>query len=31
LAHQGRASVNVLGGTGTWIRAGLPVEAGMPA
>jgi len=31
LAHQGRASVNVLGGTGTWIRAGLPVEMGVPA
>jgi rhodanese-related sulfurtransferase len=31
LDHQGRASVNVLGGTGAWIRAGLPVEAGMPA
>jgi rhodanese-related sulfurtransferase len=31
LANQGRPSVNVLGGTGTWIRAGLPVEAGLPA
>jgi rhodanese-related sulfurtransferase len=31
LANQGRRSVNVLGGTGTWIRSGLPVEAGLPA
>lgn len=31
LANQGRRSVNVLGGTGTWIRSGMPVEMGVPA
>ncbi|HSO04628.1 MAG TPA: rhodanese-like domain-containing protein [Candidatus Limnocylindrales bacterium] len=31
LANQGRRSVNVLGGTGMWIREGKPVEAGVPA
>ena len=31
LANQGRQSVNVHGGTGTWILSGKPVEAGVPA
>lgn len=31
LAQQGRRGVNVLGGTGTWIRAGKPAEMGVPA
>jgi rhodanese-related sulfurtransferase len=31
LARNGRESVNVLGGTGTWARAGKPVEMGVPA
>ncbi len=29
LARQGRASVNVLGGTGTWQRSGRPVVQGL--
>jgi rhodanese-related sulfurtransferase len=31
LAQQGRRSVNVLGGTGQWIRSGKPVELGVAA
>ncbi len=31
LANQGRASVNVLGGTGTWLLSGRPVESGVRA
>lgn len=31
LANQGRRSVNVLGGTGTWIMSGKPVVQGMAA
>lgn len=31
LANQGRRSINVHGGTGTWIMSGKPVEKGMAA
>jgi rhodanese-related sulfurtransferase len=31
LARNGRESVNVLGGTGTWVLSGKPVEMGVPA
>lgn len=31
LANQGRRSVNVHGGTGTWVMAGKPVETGLAA
>lgn len=31
LARQGRPSVNVHGGTGTWILSGKPVETGLAA
>ena len=31
LAKQGRRSVNVVGGTGTWTRSGMPVRTGMAA
>jgi rhodanese-related sulfurtransferase len=29
LAKQGRASVNVVGGTGSWARAGKPLQTGV--
>ena len=29
LANQGRASINVQGGTGTWVMSGKPVEMGL--
>lgn len=29
LANQGRASINVQGGTGTWAMSGKPVEMGL--
>jgi hypothetical protein len=31
LANQGRPSVNVLGGTGSWMMSGKPVVKGVPA
>jgi rhodanese-related sulfurtransferase len=31
LANQGRPTVNVLGGTGTWVMSGKPVETGVAA
>jgi rhodanese-related sulfurtransferase len=31
LANQGRPTVNVVGGTGTWIMSGKPVETGVAA
>mgnify|MGYP003702087061 FL=1 len=31
LARNGRESVNVLGGTGTWALSGKPMEMGVPA
>ena len=31
LANQGRRSVNVHGGTGTWVLSGKPVEMGLAA